>query len=42
MNLRVHVPGVAPALVREQITGLGDEVVPPVRDALARSTAVRP
>ena len=42
VNLRVHVPGVAPALVREQIVGLGDEVVPPVRDALARSTAVRP
>lgn len=34
LNLRVHVPGVAPASVREQIVGLGDEVVPRVRDAL--------
>jgi len=42
MNLRVHVPGVAPASVREQIVGLGDEVVPRVRDALAPARPVRP
>ncbi len=41
LNLRVHVPGVAPDSVREQIVGLGDEVVPPVRDALTSSGAVR-
>jgi alkanesulfonate monooxygenase SsuD/methylene tetrahydromethanopterin reductase-like flavin-dependent oxidoreductase (luciferase family) len=35
LNLRVHVPGVAPASIREQIVGLGDQVVPRVRDALA-------
>jgi hypothetical protein len=28
INLRVHVPGVAPALAREQIRRLGAEVVP--------------
>jgi len=42
VNLRVHVPGVAPASVREQIVGLGDEVVPRVRDALAPARPVRP
>ncbi|HEV2308929.1 MAG TPA: LLM class flavin-dependent oxidoreductase [Acidimicrobiia bacterium] len=41
LNLRVHVPGVAPASVREQIVGLGDDVVPRVRDALTPSGAVR-
>ena len=41
LNLRVHVPGVPPASVREQIVGLGDEVVPRVRDSLASSGAVR-
>jgi hypothetical protein len=41
LNLRVHVPGVAPSSVREQIVGLGDEVVPRVRDALASSGSVR-
>jgi alkanesulfonate monooxygenase SsuD/methylene tetrahydromethanopterin reductase-like flavin-dependent oxidoreductase (luciferase family) len=41
LNLRVHVPGVAPASVREQITGLGEEVVPRVREALASPGAVR-
>jgi alkanesulfonate monooxygenase SsuD/methylene tetrahydromethanopterin reductase-like flavin-dependent oxidoreductase (luciferase family) len=35
LNLRVHVPGVAPALAREQIAGLGDDVVPALRAALA-------
>ena len=33
LNLRVHVPGVDPADVREQITRLGD-VLPPLRAAL--------
>jgi alkanesulfonate monooxygenase SsuD/methylene tetrahydromethanopterin reductase-like flavin-dependent oxidoreductase (luciferase family) len=31
VNLRVHVPGVAPALAREQISRLGAEVVPQLR-----------
>ena len=31
VNLRVHVPGVAPALAREQIRRLGAEVVPQFR-----------
>ena len=34
LNLRVHVPGVAPSAAREQIAGLGDAVVPALRDAL--------
>jgi alkanesulfonate monooxygenase SsuD/methylene tetrahydromethanopterin reductase-like flavin-dependent oxidoreductase (luciferase family) len=34
LNLRVHVPGVAPAAAREQIAGLGDTVVPQLRAAL--------
>ena len=34
VNLRVHVPGVAPAAVRTQIERLGDSVVPLLRDAL--------
>jgi hypothetical protein len=34
LNIRLHVPGVAPDAVREQIEQLGDEVVPQVRDAL--------
>jgi len=34
LNLRVHVPGVAPATAREQIAGLGDAIAPAVRDAL--------
>jgi alkanesulfonate monooxygenase SsuD/methylene tetrahydromethanopterin reductase-like flavin-dependent oxidoreductase (luciferase family) len=33
-NVRVHVPGVDPASARAQITRLGEEVVPRVRDAL--------
>ena len=28
LNLRVHVPGVTPAMAREQITGLGQTVLP--------------
>jgi len=35
VNLRVHVPGVAPESAREQITNLGDAVVGPLRNALA-------
>jgi alkanesulfonate monooxygenase SsuD/methylene tetrahydromethanopterin reductase-like flavin-dependent oxidoreductase (luciferase family) len=35
LNLRVHVPGVGPADVREQIARLGDEVLGPVRAGLA-------
>jgi alkanesulfonate monooxygenase SsuD/methylene tetrahydromethanopterin reductase-like flavin-dependent oxidoreductase (luciferase family) len=35
LNLRVHVPGVTPERAREQIAGLGDEVLPRVREALA-------
>jgi alkanesulfonate monooxygenase SsuD/methylene tetrahydromethanopterin reductase-like flavin-dependent oxidoreductase (luciferase family) len=31
LNLRVHVPGVSPEAVREQIVRLGDEVVGPLR-----------
>jgi len=34
LNLRVHVPGVAPAAVREQVQRLGDEVVEPTAHAL--------
>ena len=32
LNLRVHVPGVSPAAARDQISRLGDEAVPLVRD----------
>ena len=35
LNLRVHVPGVSAAAAREQIEGLGTDVVPGVRAALA-------
>jgi alkanesulfonate monooxygenase SsuD/methylene tetrahydromethanopterin reductase-like flavin-dependent oxidoreductase (luciferase family) len=35
LNLRVHVPGLRPATVREQIERLGGEVVPRVTRALA-------
>ncbi len=31
LNLRVHVPGVPPEAVREQIIRLGDEVLPVLR-----------
>ena len=31
LNLRVHVPGVSPGAVREQIARLGDEVLGPLR-----------
>jgi alkanesulfonate monooxygenase SsuD/methylene tetrahydromethanopterin reductase-like flavin-dependent oxidoreductase (luciferase family) len=39
LNIRVTVPGVAPEQVRDQITGLGDHVLPLVRAGLA---ATRP
>jgi hypothetical protein len=32
LNVRVHVPGVAPAAVREQIAVLGDDVIPRLRE----------
>jgi alkanesulfonate monooxygenase SsuD/methylene tetrahydromethanopterin reductase-like flavin-dependent oxidoreductase (luciferase family) len=35
VNLRVHVPGVTPGSVREQIVRLGEEVIGPLRDALS-------
>jgi alkanesulfonate monooxygenase SsuD/methylene tetrahydromethanopterin reductase-like flavin-dependent oxidoreductase (luciferase family) len=35
VNVRVHVPGVTPAAAREQIARLGDEVLPPLREALS-------
>jgi hypothetical protein len=31
LNLRVHVPGIAPEAAREQIARLGDEVLPALR-----------
>lgn len=34
LNLRVQVPGVTPAAARDQIVGLGDEVLPRLRDQL--------
>lgn len=34
LDLRVHLPGMAPESVRRQIAGLADEVVPPLRVAL--------
>jgi alkanesulfonate monooxygenase SsuD/methylene tetrahydromethanopterin reductase-like flavin-dependent oxidoreductase (luciferase family) len=37
LNLRVHVPGVTRDAARAQISGLGDQVVPLVRDALSVS-----
>ncbi len=37
LNLRIHVPGVTPTEVREQIVALGDQVVGPVRDRLVGS-----
>src|SRR4051794_25711789 len=38
LNLRVHVPGVSPTAAREQIAGLGDSVLPRLRQALAGSS----
>jgi alkanesulfonate monooxygenase SsuD/methylene tetrahydromethanopterin reductase-like flavin-dependent oxidoreductase (luciferase family) len=35
LNLRIHVPGVEPAAAREQIQGLGDEVLEPLRAVLS-------
>ncbi|MCU1380551.1 MAG: luciferase-like protein [Acidimicrobiales bacterium] len=37
LNIRVTVPGVGPEQVRDQITALGDEVLPLVRKAMLRS-----
>lgn len=37
LNIRVTVPGVGPEQVREQIAGLGDEVLPLVRRQLGRN-----
>jgi alkanesulfonate monooxygenase SsuD/methylene tetrahydromethanopterin reductase-like flavin-dependent oxidoreductase (luciferase family) len=34
LNLRVHLPGMPPELVREQIVRLGDEVVPRLRELI--------
>ena len=39
LNLRVHVPGVTPAMARDQIVGLGDAVVPALHEALAPQVA---
>jgi hypothetical protein len=39
LNLRLHVPGVEPEAVREQIVTLGSEVVPQVRAALQARAA---
>ena len=39
LNLRVHVPGVTPAQVREQIARLGTEVLPRLRARFASRTA---
>jgi alkanesulfonate monooxygenase SsuD/methylene tetrahydromethanopterin reductase-like flavin-dependent oxidoreductase (luciferase family) len=41
LNLRVHVPGVAPVDARDQIARLGDQVAGPVRDALRREETRR-
>ena len=38
VNLRVHVPGVSPAQAREQITAVGEQVVPLIRDALVSAS----
>ncbi len=37
LNLRLHAPGIEPAAVHEQIEVLGTEVLPLIRDRLARS-----
>jgi alkanesulfonate monooxygenase SsuD/methylene tetrahydromethanopterin reductase-like flavin-dependent oxidoreductase (luciferase family) len=34
LNIRVHVPGLSPSAVREQITRIGDEVIPRLRALL--------
>jgi alkanesulfonate monooxygenase SsuD/methylene tetrahydromethanopterin reductase-like flavin-dependent oxidoreductase (luciferase family) len=39
LNLRVHVPGVSPAGAREQIAGLGDDVLPRLRQAFIGSSS---
>jgi alkanesulfonate monooxygenase SsuD/methylene tetrahydromethanopterin reductase-like flavin-dependent oxidoreductase (luciferase family) len=40
LNLRVHVPGLSPATVREQIERLGRDVVPHLGPALALDAAI--
>jgi alkanesulfonate monooxygenase SsuD/methylene tetrahydromethanopterin reductase-like flavin-dependent oxidoreductase (luciferase family) len=40
LNLRIHVPGVDPQSARDQIAGLGDQVVPRVREAIATRRTV--
>jgi hypothetical protein len=35
LNLRVHVPGVAPDAARAQIEALGDQVVPALRRSMS-------
>jgi hypothetical protein len=37
LNLRVHLPGIPPEAIREQIDRLGREVVPQLRDVWADS-----
>jgi hypothetical protein len=39
VNIRVHVPGVAPAQAREQIVAVGEQVVPLVRKGITASRA---
>lgn len=39
LNLRVHLPGMSPEQVREQIEQIGATVLPPLREALASSAA---
>ncbi len=39
LNLRVHLPGIPPEQVREQIASLTTDVLPVLRHSLARSTA---
>lgn len=39
LNLRIHAVGIEPVAAREQITALGQEVVPRVRRALGHSSA---
>src|SRR5262249_1881756 len=38
VNIRVHVPGVAPAQAREQIVAVGEQVVPLVREGLVSAS----
>jgi hypothetical protein len=38
VNLRVHIPGIAPATVREQIERIAGSVVPRIRNTNYRDT----